>query len=281
MFAVIDVGSNSVRLMLSTGDKTLSKEVITTRLAEGITKTNMLSPEAVERTARAVSFFVEKAKTLDASDIFVFATAAVRQSKNGQVFVDRVMELCGIKVDVVAGEMEALLGLSGALGGSDGGVIDIGGASTEIIVSKLNNVVFCKSINIGAVRIKDECGQDLEKTSAFVNNKITEFGEIPSTFYYAIGGTATTIASTLQELEPYDPNKVDGFIVHKNQVYNLMNKLFSMSIEERKNLKGLQPSRAEIIAHGTTVLYSIMDKFNIDSVIVSEKDNLEGYLQYI
>ena len=115
----------------------------------------------------------------------------------------------------------------------------------------------------------------------FISSKINEFSSIPTnTTYYAIGGTATTIASMLQELEPYDPTKTDGYKIYKNDVKSLLEKLFSMSVSERAKLKGLQIGREEIIAHGVTILYEIMDKFSIDYVITSEKDNLEGYLYY-
>ena len=281
MFAIIDVGSNSVRLMLHDGVKTLSKKVQTTRLAEGIAKTNMLTPEAVERTARAVSFFISEAKSLGIKNPLVFATAAVRQANNGKDFTDKVFDLTGIKVDVVSGELEAMLGINGALDGGDGGVIDIGGASTEIIVKEKSEVVYSKSIKLGAVRAKDATGQDKDSAVEFISSKINEFSSIPTnTTYYAIGGTATTIASMLQELEPYDPTKTDGYKIYKNDVKYLLEKLFSMNVSERAKLKGLQPGREEIIAHGVTILYEIMDKFSIDYVITSEKDNLEGYLYY-
>lgn len=281
MFAIIDVGSNSVRLMLHDGVKTLSKKVQTTRLAEGIAKTNMLTPEAVERTARAVSFFISEAKSLGIKNPLVFATAAVRQANNGKDFTDKVFDLTGINVDVVSGELEAMLGINGALDGGDGGVIDIGGASTELIVKDKGEVVYSKSIKLGAVRAKDATGQDKDTAVEFISSKINEFSSIPTnTTYYAIGGTATTIASMLQELEPYDPTKTDGYKIYKNDVKSLLEKLFSMSVSERAKLKGLQHGREEIIAHGVTILYEIMDKFSIDYVITSEKDNLEGYLYY-
>lgn len=277
-YGVIDVGSNSVRLMISDGARSLQKTVKTTRLAEGMGEDRVLTPTAVERTVLAVSFFVEKAKTEGVDKIFVFATAAVRQAKNGNEFVVAVKKACGVDVDVVSGEEEAELGYTGALCGADGGVIDVGGASTEVITVLNGNKIFSKSIDIGAVKIKDACGQDRRVAEKFVRDKVNTFGVIPESNYYTIGGTATSIAAMLQELEIYDPKKVDGFIVTRENLVDLIDKFYSLSVEERKKLKGLQPERAEVINCGALALLFVMDKIGLTSVIVSEKDNLEGYI---
>ena len=83
----------------------------------------------------------------------------------------------------------------------------------------------------------------------------------------------------LQELDPYDPNMVDGYTVSIDQLRNLKQRLYSLSVEERAKLKGLQPERAKVIANGVNILLKLMNRFCIDSITVSEKDNLEGYLK--
>ena len=277
-YAVIDIGSNSVRLMMSNGKETLYKNINTTRLAEGMGEEKILTPVAIKRTAEAVSFFYAKAKNENADKIYVFATAAVRQAKNKEVFIFAVKELCGVKVDVVSGEEEAELGYTGAIDGLDGGVIDIGGASSEIIVVQDGKKIYSKSLDIGAVKIKDKCGQDLLMVEQFILSKIVEYGQVPNTTYYTIGGTATSIASLVLELEVYNPSLIDGFVLDIKTLKNLVEKLFSLTVEQRKLLKGMYPPRAEVIAGGAKLLLEIMLKLKIDKVIVSERDNLEGYL---
>ena len=277
-FAVIDVGSNSVRLMLSDGVKTFYKRVKTTRLAEGLGEEKTLKEQPVFRTVQAISDFVIQAKTENADKIYIFATAAVRQAQNKEYFLTKVENACGIKVDVVEGEMEAKLGYMGALNGGDGGVIDVGGASSEIIVVKGGETLYCKSVNIGAVRIKDLAGQDKNAVDKLALDKVSGYGCVPNAQFYAIGGTATTIAAMLQELQPYDPEKTHGYVVCRDALGCLTDKLFSMTVEERKKLKGLQPERAEVIGGGARLLLAIMDKLKITSFTVSESDNLEGYL---
>lgn len=278
-FAVIDVGSNSVRLMYSNGFQTECKFVETTRLAQGMGADKLLKKESIKRTVDALSFFVNKARSEFVDDIFIFATAAVRQAVNKTDFLLLAKQTCGVDVEIISGEQEAKLGYVGALGGADGGVIDVGGASAEIIVVKNNVVVYSKSIELGAVKIFDRHGQDKRAVKEYVEKKIEEYGNIPNANFFAIGGTATSVAGMLLELEPYDANVVHGFKVIKNDLEELVDKLFAMSIEQRRRLKGLHPSRAEVIAGGAMVLLSLMNKLKIDSIVVSERDNLEGYLQ--
>ncbi len=280
MISVIDIGSNSVRIMYSDGNRTLGKEVITTRLAEGMSTDLCLKAEAMKRTAKALSFFYQEAKAKGVERIYVFATAAVRKARNKQEFLDLVYSLSGINIDVISGEKESEIGYLGALDGADGGLIDVGGASTEVIVVEKGKSIYSKSLDIGAVTLKDTCGQDIQAVDNFLNDKILEYCVIPfSNKFYSIGGTATSTASMLLELEAYSPEKVDGFIVNKEQLKKLKDKLFAMSVEERKNVVGLQRDRAEVIAHGVAILYAVIEKIGINEIIISEKDNLEGYLK--
>ena len=277
--AVMDIGSNSVRLLVHDGERVMEKKVITTRLAEGMSNNFELTTEAMQRTVAALSFFCERAKSLRADKIFAFATAAVRKASNRSVFLQLVEEVCGVDVEVVSGETEARLGYVGALGGRDGGLVDVGGASTEVTVIEGGKTVFAKSVDVGAIVVKDVCGQNETAVVEFVDKKTSEFGFVPLTEFCAIGGTATSVAAMLQELNEYMSIKVDGFVVEKDALMSLKNKLFSMSVDERKLLKGLQPQRAEIIAGGVSILLSVMEKIGLDKITVSDRDNLEGFLK--
>ncbi len=277
-YGVIDIGSNSVRLMLSDGDKTLYKKVKTTRLAEGMGKELTLKIQAIERTAHAVSFFKKQAEDDGADIVYAFATASVRQAVNRQEFIDIVKDLCGLNIEVVSGQNEALLGATGALCGRDGAIIDIGGASTEITVIRAQKPVYCKSIDTGVVKIKDAVGQDAKSVKEFVEQKIEEFGDVPKGNFYGIGGTATSLASIMLQLEPYDPSVVNSFVINLNELEILTEMLFLMTEEQKRGLKGLQPERAPVIAGGAQMMLSIMKKFGLQQISVSEQDNLEGYL---
>lgn len=263
---------------MSENGKTLYKKIKTTKLGEGLSLSPILNKQAITRTVQAIAYFYDFALTDGAGKVYVFATAAVRSAQNKEEFLSAVYDKIGVCVDVVSGEKEALLGLRGALNGKDGGIIDIGGASTEITVSKDEKTIYSYSLNLGVVRLLDLCGQDGEKILSTCNEKISEYGQIPCAQYYGIGGTATSLASIYLSLETYDPEKVNGCKLTLSSVSALAEKLLSMSVEERKKLKGLQPERAEVIAGGAVLLLSIMKRYSIEYITVSESDNLEGYL---
>ena len=125
-YAVIDIGSNSVRLLLVADGKVLYKRLKTTRLGENLAVSGTLLPKAISRSATAVAEFYHLAKKEGAEDVLAFATASVRFAKNGGDFLLAVKELCPLQVEVISGETEAEIGVLGALGNSDGAVLDIG-----------------------------------------------------------------------------------------------------------------------------------------------------------
>lgn len=277
-YGVIDVGSNSVRLMISDGVRAIYKIVKTTRLAEGLGQDKTLKEQPIFRSVLAISELYNIALKEKVDKIFIFATAAVRQAKNQEDFLLAVKNACGLEVEVVSGLKEAEIGLKGALGGVDGGVIDIGGASTEIAVVKNSNIVYSKSINIGAVSLMDLCGQDRFSAEKIVQSKIKEFGLVDKTQFRSIGGTATSVGAILQRLDVYVPEKIDGFVLDCQSLDQLTDKLYKMTLEERAKLKGLQPERVKVIACGCLILLEIMRYLNLDKLEISDKDNLEGYL---
>ena len=277
-FAVIDIGSNSVRLMFVADGKVLYKALNTTRLGEGIADKPLLKPEAIERSAVAVCDFYEKAKNEGAEQVLAFATAAVRTAENRQEFLDRVYGLCGLKIEVISGETEAEIGILGALGNRDGGVIDIGGASTEIVVKKDNALVYKKSVNIGVVRLKDKCGRDKIALESMASEASTQYGEIPlGEEIYAIGGTATTLAAQILGLKAYSSEKITGTLLTLEQMQKMAEKLLSMSVEEIAALPCMPKGRADVLTGGAVLFTVLMKKLGFTRLIVSDRDNLEGY----
>jgi exopolyphosphatase/guanosine-5'-triphosphate,3'-diphosphate pyrophosphatase len=276
--AVIDVGSNSVRLMLMADGKVLYKTLATTRLGEGLADTPYLNEQAIERSALAVADFYTRAKEEGAEETYAFTTAAVRFAKNGDEFVQRVKQLTALCVEVLSGETEAEIGVLGALGNADGTLIDVGGASTEIIVKKQGEITYKKSVDIGAVRLKDACNRDKEKLVPFIEKYIKEFGQVPVYgFVYAIGGTATTLAAYLLDLSKYDGNKVTGTRISKLQMFTYAEELLQTPVETLEKHPCMPKGRADIIGGGALLLANIMQMLGADKLVVSDRDNLEGY----
>ncbi len=276
-YAVIDIGSNSVRLMLVANGKVLYKRLNTTRLGEGLAKTNRLKAEAIERSANAVCDFFAQAKSEGAQQVLAFATASVRSAVNGAEFVLRVKTLCGLEIEVVSGDTEAEIGVLGALGENDGALVDIGGASTELIVKKSGVCAYKKSVNIGVVRIKDNCTNEKELKD-FCQKAIADFGQVPPLDrVYAVGGTATTLASLVLELKEYKSEWITGTVITQETLYALVEKLRGMTVEEIGDLPCMPKGRADVITGGAVWLYTVMQAFSIQEICVSDRDNLEGY----
>lgn len=278
-FAVIDIGSNSVRLMLWADGKTLYKRLNTTRLGEGIAIVPRLKKEAVDRTVKAVSDFYREASECGTDGIFAFATAAVRVAENGGEFCRLVKERCGLEVDVISGKEEALLGLKGALGTTDGGMIDIGGASTEVCFQKNGEKTFSVSLDVGAVRLFDLCRDDGNALASEIGMRTAALvGVKPFGKLCAVGGTATTLAAVKLGLTEYNAGLVQNCMISSEEMTALSDRLLSLSVDERRKIAGISPSRAEIIAGGALLLAEIMKKLGADRLFVSDSDNLEGYL---
>ena len=277
-YAVIDIGSNSVRLMMIANGKVLYKTIKTTRLGEGLAFSARLCESAMTRTQAALKEFFLRAKAEGAEKIVAFATAAMRSAENGREFTLRVEREVGLKIEIISGDEEAEIGILGALGGKDGAIIDIGGASTELIVQKNEKISYRKSLDIGVVRIRDLCDRSQERTRALSLETVKKYGS-PALLdkTYAIGGTATTIAALLLDLSEYDGKAVSKTVVTRRQVRELADGLFSKSVEEIASHPCVDPLRADVLAGGVEWLYAILEYLNIDEIFISDGDNLEGY----
>lgn len=278
--AIIDIGSNSVRLMLWADGKSLYKKVITTRLAAGSAKSGILSEEAILRTVKVVSVFCEEAKR-ECASIYAFATAAVRSAQNGGAFCEKVLKTCGVAVEVISGKDEARLAVLGALGEKDGGIIDIGGASAEVCIRKNGETVFSVSMNIGAVTLFDACKDDREKLKKVIDEALSPLNGIKAEKgIYAVGGTASTLASVKLGLDGYDSKRVHNLPLERDWVKETANRLLDLSAEERARIAGMDVSRADVIAGAACLLAEIMKKLDCSEVLFSDCDNLEGYIVY-
>ncbi len=279
--SAIDIGSNSVRLALVSDGKTLYKLLKTTRLGEGLSFSGILKAEAIERTAQAVADFVNRAKAEKTDRLYAFATAAVRSASNKAQFLMRVKELCGLEIDVIGGEQEAQIGILGALGNNDGGIIDVGGASTEVTFRAGGKTVYSKSVNVGTVRLFDLAARDKQKLLRIISEKIEEYGEFSAENINvsAIGGTATRLAAIKHNLLQYTPEVTDGTRFTVAELEKYADALLSTPVEIiRANT--ICTASAEVISGGCLLLSAVMKKFDISEISVSESDNLEGYIIY-
>lgn len=293
MRAIIDIGTNSVRLLMAEKDekgewKTLRKELRSTRLGEGMTDKATIGQGAKERTLSAVGEFTAMAKLEGAEDIFAYGTSIMRDASNGEEFADEVTAASGVPVRILSGKEEAYYSYIGAAGTSGviTSVVDIGGGSTEICVGFGTDVGARHSFRLGCVR----CSKQFDTTTArgraelkkhcFTLFRETDLMESMRNVkrWIGVGGTVTSLSSMLQELEVYDSSKVQDYVIHPEDVSRILEKLSKMSYDDKCHMKGLLPSRADIIVAGVVILDSLMEYFALSEITVSDRDLSEGLL---
>lgn len=292
---IIDIGTNSCRLFIAELENTsegkkikreLVKDVEIVKLGEGVNKTHNLNPNAIKRTLDCLKKYKEKASSYGVENIRAFATSAVRDAENREVFLQEVSKL-GIKIECISGKTEATLNFLGnSLVFKDRIlVVDIGGGSTEFTLGKDKTIDFIQSINIGAVRATEKFFSDndyseekLEKCKAWIRKNLEILKTIKDRDFKLIGvaGTATTQISVRDKMEIYDSSKVHMATLTLDELKENLSLFLSKNFEERKNIIGLEEKRADVIIAGTLILLTILEELNQDKIIISESDNLSG-----
>lgn len=294
--AAIDLGTNSMRLMLCevVGKKfrTKNKEVITTRIGKDMGHKGLLTEKAMAKNIEAIKYFKKRAEEYGAEKTIIFATSAIRDAANKDLFLERVKDETGLDIMVLNGEEEAEVGMLGASYGFEDEnllVIDVGGGSTELVLGSEDKILYSTSINAGAVRMTEKYVksnpiqqsdiQELEKSlETLFSDALNQLKEKKIDKVLAIGGTATTAASIFHKARVYDWELIHNTILNKTFLDNLFETLKSMPLKERYNIKGLQKERADIIPAGIFIILYVLEKLNKEQVIISENDNLEGII---
>lgn len=290
----IDIGTNSMRLLVAdVQDKKLvsrEKYINTTRIGQGVDENGYITDEAMERNITALYEFSQMCKEKGCEKVRCMGTSALRDAVNRDVFIEKAREKSGIKVEVIAGEKEAELGFRGVLMGASAEgnllILDIGGGSTEFIFGNNDGIIKSVSIDIGALRLTEKFRgfeKDAELYSEMINfikektNDIIEYlRECEISTVCGIGGTITSMSAINQKLEVYSMEKVHQSVITAEDADNISEMLRHSTEEDRKSMKGLQPKRADIITAGAVILDTIIKSLDIDRVVVSEYDNLEG-----
>jgi len=290
--AVIGIGSNSVRMLLADvaegSVKRLKREREGTRLFAGLDERRQLSPEAMNKAASAVGAMAAQARQAGAEAIHLFATSATRDAANQAEFSALLLERTGLTLEIIPGEMEAALSFFGASGEGEAGVIDIGGGSTEIIVGSGMDIRCAFSCQMGAVRLARQLPLHGHGDLSYVETVAADILRarlekhptltLPAQ-WRGTGGTFTTLAAIVRGVHWTERTYMHGTVLHLADVEAVARMLSDMTLEQRMNLPGLQPNRADIIVHGVCILLACMRTLGIDQITVSEYGNLEGYVK--
>jgi exopolyphosphatase/guanosine-5'-triphosphate,3'-diphosphate pyrophosphatase len=296
--AVVDVGTNSTRLLIADvapdGRLTeLERRTTITRLGQGVDHSARLAPEAMERVFAALNTYKKLIDAHTVTATTAVLTSAVRDATNGADFTATIRARFGLDAHTITGDEEARLTFRGATSDRDAAdhrrlaVFDVGGGSTELVVGRDQQVEFHVSTQAGVVRQTERFLRHDPPTADELQALAAEVAEIFTAAVpedvrgsvdagVAVAGTATSAASILQELDPYDPARVHGFRLLRAQCELLLARLAAMTEAQRRQVTGLHPDRAPAIVAGLVLLIEAMRAFGLDEVEVSEHDILRG-----
>ena len=276
--AVIDIGSNSIRFL----GKNPDKQLVTTRLAEGLVSTGMLSEAAMARSVAAIVSFAEAARK-DGLIPYAYATSAVRDARNRADFLARVEHAAGLRIDVLSGEREGQYALLGASReGMAGGLVDIGGAYSQLVTEG-----FAASYPVGCVRAKEwgeqSGAQTIESLQESLFSRFSGIYRFPRLFvprWTGVGGTITTIAALSHGMAAYDRSAVETIVLSEAAVEAEVCALYAMGDTARAQ-HPLLAERHDVIVEGALILLYIMRGMCIHELHVSDADGMEGYRAYL
>lgn len=298
VLAVIDVGTNSVRLIVAEVEadgtyRVLDEERVMTRLGHGLAETGRLADETMTQSLQVIGNMKAIAEGLRVKEMRVIATSAVRDATNGRAFCRDVWRRHRVRIDVISPEEEAQLAFASAvrhftLTGRSVAVVDIGGGSAEVVLAADGLVDRVYSLPLGAVRLTERfCRSDpLDKkhwkelkreVSRTIRESIGRPPFLPDAMVGS-GGTFTSIASMIQCQREGRTRGVHGYKVSFGEIAHLVDRLRDTPLEARKHIPGLNPQRADIILAGLLVAATLGQRLGCQHVLVNERGIMDGML---
>jgi exopolyphosphatase / guanosine-5'-triphosphate,3'-diphosphate pyrophosphatase len=297
--ASIDIGSNTVRLLIleSTGNAEfnvlVSKRNIT-RLGEGMDTRGMLAKNRVEVTLQVLAEFRQTCLENGDPPLFAVATSAVREASNGHEFVHRAKKETGIDIKIIPWEEEARLTLEGVfwkIPDDNRKVItlDIGGGSTEFILSQGKEISGFCSTSLGVVRLTEKFisrhpidEKEILSLKNHLQNELQAVKKKLSAFrpelLIGTAGTVTTLSALKNNIYPYDPEKIQASVFSRKDAESILEDLKRKSLSERLAMKPLEPGREDLIIAGTIIVLETMREFDCETLTVSEYSLREGII---
>jgi len=289
--AVVDVGSNSTRLLLLEGigpDGAHGERVTTvTGLRRGAAPDGAVTPEALGRFGACLDAYAARITAAGSPPVVAVGTSAVRDAPNRGDIVALVRDRLGTELEVVDGWREAALAFAGARlvlpdGGSPCRVLDIGGGSTEVVQGDASGLRHAVSLALGVNRQGDlitanppppaEVAAVREVARALVDEGAGAFPAAGP--LVGVAGTVTTVAAILNGR--YDPDEVHGMVLTREQVEAVLSRLAGLDDVARRAVAGLHPDRAHVIVPGLAILCGALEALGAGEIVVSERDILDG-----
>ncbi len=296
--AVLDIGSNSTRLLIADVDRSGRIEAIermsaVTRLGEGVDSDGRLNTAAIDRVCTVLDAYAQVIRTNRCQATRAVMTSAVRDATNGAEFVSLVHDRYSVDAAAITGREEARLTFRGAMTDRDPDltdsslVIDVGGGSTELIVGAAGEISFHVSLQVGVVRQSERhlhtdppLAAQLQALRRDVRALIKRHvppavRRLPSEAI-AVAGTPTSCAAIDQGLREYDSTRVHGYRLDLSTCRLLLARVAGVPLAARQKIRGLHPDRAPTIIAGIAILIEVLEAFELTEFVASEHDILRG-----
>lgn len=287
--AVVDVGTNSIKLAVAErapdGHFSLLAQATTNpRLGEDVDKTHVLSPDAMARAVSALDNLLTKIQDYSVDRLRIAGTSAMRDAQNRQFFIEMVNRELGVDLEILSEEDECRLSykavaLDSVLGGYKGFqvVADVGGGSSEMIIGDGLDMLSCKSVHIGAVRLTERhlfsdppSENEIEAASSEAIGLLSEgLTKITANRAVGVGGSAVNLARMFKGIDSQSIDGVHGTVITRDHSKGLIDKMAGVKLFQRRQIVGLEPERVDIILGGAIILDSIMKVTGAPELIVS------------
>ncbi|MCA9296777.1 MAG: Ppx/GppA family phosphatase, partial [Phycisphaerales bacterium] len=295
--AAIDVGTNTIRLVVVevASDRTfrvIDDERVRTRLGRSITETNALGDRAMADSAEAIAHFKNIAEGYGVNRLRAVATSAVRDATNGEAFASMIQSTIGIPLEIIPADEEArlaFLAVSSAfeLGTNEVAVVDVGGGSTEVVLSSGEVIERICPLRLGAVKLTEQfgaqsaiTGESYKAMRQYIRRHLRKkIGKPPFTpnLLIGTGGTFTNLAAMVMnrgvsgDVSENMPQSVRGYELQRSELKHFLNLLRKMPASERQGVPGLKADRADIIVAGLTIVDCLLKYLGVNRVRIHDQ----------
>jgi exopolyphosphatase/guanosine-5'-triphosphate,3'-diphosphate pyrophosphatase len=285
---VIDIGSNSVRLVVYEGltrsPTPIFNEKVLAGLGREVQTTKLLAPDAVEKALAALRRFRTLCDRIDVPSLWVIATAACRDAKNGKAFIDEAERICRTRIEVISGKREAELSALGVVSGfhrPDGIMGDLGGGSLELTDVRGHRVQPGITLPLGGLALQDVSKKSLKKAEKLVKKalgeaRLLEGGKGRS--FYAIGGTWRSLARLHMWQKGYPLHVTHGYVIPAREAYEFSGLVHRVDTETLSQIEAVADARRPLLSYAALVLEHLIDMARPKDIVISALGVREGLL---
>jgi len=283
--AAIDIGSNSVRLVLYRLEGraiwTVFNEKVLAGLGRDLARTGRLSVDGAAQALTALKRFAAVIEGVRPAMTFVAATAAVREAEDGEEFCQRVAAETGLHIRVLSGEEEARYAGLGVLAGipdADGVAADLGGSSLELAPLRDGAVGRGVTLPLGPFALADDKGFDIDRSRDLIGKGLKAAGDFSADTLYAVGGAWRTLAQVHMDVTDYPLHIVHQYALSAGEFRETARLIARQSRASLDKWPGLSKKRAETLPHAALVLEGLIDRLGLKSIVLSAWGVREGLL---